>query len=112
MDLIQLLGLPVSKLSENAKIPFRFLPDVPTLLYDFARAIANEIQFNNERGNPTRLILHVGTVAQYNDLIKICNSESISWKNVFVFQMDELLDWQGRRLPVNHPFSFEGFLRR
>jgi glucosamine-6-phosphate deaminase len=26
--------------------------------------------------------------------------------------MDEFLDWQGRPIPVDHPLSFEGFMRR
>ena len=31
---------------------------------------------------------------------------------MFTFQMDELLDWQGRPLALDHPLSFEGFMRR
>ncbi|MEZ5365356.1 MAG: hypothetical protein R2748_24275 [Bryobacterales bacterium] len=26
--------------------------------------------------------------------------------------MDEFLDWQGRPIPVDHPLSFEGFMKR
>jgi mannose-6-phosphate isomerase-like protein (cupin superfamily) len=31
---------------------------------------------------------------------------------VYTFQMDEFLDWEGRPLPLDHPLSFEGFMRR
>jgi glucosamine-6-phosphate deaminase len=45
-------------------------------------------------------------------LVEITNREHISWKNVFIFQMDEFLDWQGRPIPATHPLNFEGFMRR
>jgi glucosamine-6-phosphate deaminase len=54
----------------------------------------------------------VGPVAQYPILVEITNRERIDWKHVHVFQMDEFLDWQGRPIPLTHPLSFEGFLRR
>ena len=62
--------------------------------------------------NRRRLILPVGPVAQYPKLAAICNREGISWENVYTFNMDEFLDWQGRPIPVHHPLSFEGFMRR
>lgn len=45
-------------------------------------------------------------------MVELSNRERISWNNAFVFQMDEFLDWQGRPLPLEHPLSFEGFMRR
>jgi glucosamine-6-phosphate deaminase len=91
---------------------FRLLPDVPALLDDFARSIAAEIRDRNARAEPARLILPVGPVAHYRTLAEITNRERISWKNVYTFNMDEFLDWQGRPLPLTHPLSFEGFMRR
>jgi glucosamine-6-phosphate deaminase len=51
-------------------------------------------------------------MGQYPRLAEITNRERISWRNVHVFQMDEFLDWQGRPIPVDHPLSFEGAMRR
>jgi len=112
MDLSRLMALPVDELRRTARMRFRLLPDIPTLLDDFARSIANEIQERNRRGEPTRLILPVGPVAHYRTLLDITRQERISWKNVFTFNMDEFLDWQGRPIPVDHPLSFEGYMRR
>ncbi len=106
-----LMQAPVDELRRQAKIPFRLLPDIPTLLEHFARSIADEIKLHNERGEPTRLILPVGPVKHYPKLVEITNREHISWKNVHVFQMDEFLDWQGRLIPESHPLSFVGFMR-
>lgn len=110
--LSRLMTMSVEELRRAARMPFRLLPDIPTLLQDFARSIADEIRGANARGEPARLILPVGPVAHYRTLAEITNRERISWKNVYTFNMDEFLDWQGRPLEVEHPLSFEGFMRR
>jgi glucosamine-6-phosphate deaminase len=107
----RLMELPLEELELHARLPFRLFADIPSLLTHFARSVAAEIQANNERGKPTRLILPVGPVAQYPQLAEITNRERIRWRDVWIFQMDEFLDWQGRPLPRSHPLSFEGCLR-
>ena len=108
----QLMTLPIEVLEKQSKTRFRLLPSREALIDDFARSIADQIRARNEQNLPTRLILPVGPVAQYPKLAAISNREGISWKNVFTFNMDEFLDWQGRPIPVDHPLSFEGFMRR
>lgn len=107
-----LMEMPVEELRRRARISFRLTPDIPSLLADFAAGIASAIEERNAQDAPTRLILPVGPVAQYKTLSEICNRRRISWRRVHVFQMDEFLDWQGRPIPVTHPLSFEGYLRR
>jgi glucosamine-6-phosphate deaminase len=51
-------------------------------------------------------------VDHYPRLVEICNRERISWRSVHAFHMDDYLDWQGRSLPLDHPLSFEGYMRR
>jgi glucosamine-6-phosphate deaminase len=104
--------MPVDAMGRQARIPFRLLPDISAVMDDFARSIANVIRTQNERGEPARLILPVGPVKQFPLLAEITNRERISWRKVFTFNMDEFLDWQGRSIPVEHPLSFEGFMRR
>src|ERR1700730_14937995 len=100
---MSLMAAPIAELRSQARIPFRLLPDKQSLLADFADSIASEIRAHNARGERTRLILPVGPIAQYRILVDRCNRERISWKNVFTFNMDEFLDWQGRPIPVSHP---------
>jgi glucosamine-6-phosphate deaminase len=107
-----LTSLSVDELARVARIPFRLLPDIPHLLGDFAASIADEIRAANREGRPARLILPVGPVRHYPILVEMTNRERISWRNVWVFQMDEFLDWQGRPIPTSHPLSFTGFLQR
>lgn len=96
----------------DSPIALTVLPDLPALFAHFARAIADEIATNNAAGRTTRLILPVGPVGQYPLLAELCNQESVSWRSVHVFLMDEYCDWQGRRIPMDHPLSFLGFARR
>ena len=111
-ELARLMELPVDELRRRARIPFRLLPDQASLISDFARSLVDQIRTHNQRGEPARFILPVGPVAQYRQVVEISNRERLSWKNVHTFNMDEFLDWQGRPIPVTHPLSFEGFMRR
>ena len=112
MTLEEQLNLPISELLHQARMGFRLFPDVSSMMDYLARSMADDILGANVRGEPVRWILPVGPVAQYARLIEITNRERISWKNVFTFQMDDFLDWQGRPLALDHPMSFEGFMRR
>ena len=106
------MTLPIEELRKRARVRFRIVENHASLIHDFATSIAEEIRMRNNQGLPTRLILPVGPVAQYAELVSLCNRERISWKDVFIFNMDEFLDWQGRPLPIEHPLSFEGYMRR
>lgn len=103
---------PVAELRRMARIPFRLLPDIPAVLEDMAQTVVGAIRTNNTVGAPTRMILPVGPTAHYARVVEISNRERISWRNVYTFNMDEFLDWQARPIPVTHPLSFEGFMRR
>jgi glucosamine-6-phosphate deaminase len=107
-----ILSIPANELAHASKVRLEIVPDLESLYLHFARGIAYEIKANNANGDPTRLILPVGPIGQYPLLVQICNQENISWKNVHTFNMDDYLDWQGRPLPLEHPLSFEGYMRR
>jgi glucosamine-6-phosphate deaminase len=102
----------VDELRRYAHTSFELLPDAPQLLDHFADSIAAVIRERNDRGERTRLILPVGPTKQYRRLVEITNRERLSWKNVWSFQMDEFLDWQGRPIPLDDPLSFTGFMER
>jgi len=77
-----------------------------------ARDMADEVKANNAAGRPTRWILPCGPTRQYPLFAEIVHAEQISLRNVHVFHMDDCLDWQGRPLPLDHRFSYEGWMRR
>lgn len=112
LDRKALLELPVEELRRRSRIPFELFADAGALLDHFADSIAAVVRESNQRGEPARLILPVGPTKHYARLVEITNRERLSWKNVWSFQMDEFLDWQGRPIPSEHPLSFTGFLER
>ena len=107
-----ILSIPADELAHRGKVRLEILPDLDALYDHFARSIAGEIADRNAAGQPTRLILPVGPVDHYPRLVEICNRERIGWQAVHAFHMDDYLDWQGRPLPLDHPLSFEGYMRR
>ena len=111
-EILRLTALPVDRLRQQARIPFRLLPTREALLHDMADAILDEVRAGNARNEPARLILPIGPVSHYRHVVEQSNRERLSWRNVHVFGMDEFLDWQGRPVPLDHPLSFEGHMRR
>lgn len=71
--------------------------------------MAEELIANNKVGKVTRWVLPSGPEDQYKTFIRRVNEERINLKNLWVFHMDEILDWQCRPYPVeNRPESCKG----
>jgi glucosamine-6-phosphate deaminase len=63
-------------------------------------------------GEEISIIVPVGPKGQYPILARMINESRLNLDSVTFFGMDDWLDWQGRPLPLEHPFSLEGFFRR
>lgn len=107
-----IVAVPAGRLNELGRIPVRIFPRASEMFGALARFTADFIKARNAAGEPTRLIFPVGPKKHYPLLVEICNRERISWRDCHCFNMDEWLDWQCRPLPLDHPFSLEGFMRR
>lgn len=107
-ELVELIASP--HLPKLTKVPYRTVSSPEDILDDFAKSILAEITAHNEAGEPTRLILPVGPVVQYDQVVAESNRRGLSWKSVYVFSMDEFLDWEGRPIPASHPMSFRGYM--
>jgi glucosamine-6-phosphate deaminase len=59
----------------------------------------------------TRAIIPCGPSCWYSPFVEMVNTKGISLKHLVVYHMDECLDWQGRELPLGHPYSFRGFMQ-
>jgi len=107
-----LLSMPMEEIDSWSPVKVIIFPDTRSLYEAFARSVATLIKRNNESGKETKIILPVGPTPQYPLLAEITNKERISWKNVWTFNMDEYLDWQGRPVPEDHPMSFKGYMKK
>ena len=110
-----LMALPAEELGAAARarsVTLRILADREALYADFAAALIAEIRSAADERRACRLIVPVGPRGQYPLFVRRCTAERVDLRHVHLFAMDEYLDWQGRCLPVSHPLSFRGFLRR
>jgi glucosamine-6-phosphate deaminase len=94
------------------KIPFRLVKDSQEMGEVMAWELVDEIKAANQRGTQFRAIIPCGPSCWYKPFTDLVNKENVSLKSCVIFHMDECLDWQGRELPRNHPYSFRGFMEK
>lgn len=99
-------------LRTDLRIPYQQVADAQILGALMAEELAAVIEDNNRRGLRTRAIIPCGPKCWYEPFVALVNSRGLSLKNLFVFHMDECLDWQGGILPRNHPYNFRTFMER
>lgn len=113
-ELFKWCKIPPAELPDHpqAKVKLRIVSTPQAMYEEFAAALLEEVRANNAAGRPTRWILPCGPRGQYPIFIERVNCERISLKNVHIFHMDDHLDWQGRHLPLDHPFCYQGWMTR
>lgn len=107
--LLQLSPAEVQKLAGKRLL---VCADIDELHRKMAEDMVSEIEANNSRRKPTRLILPVGPVGQYPYLASLINTRNISLSECWFFFMDEYCDEQGGAVGANHPLSFKGCAHR
>ncbi len=112
MTLSEMLTIPTEELSKHTDIPIAVLPDLPSLYRHIARQMADLVIANNKEGRPTKMIVPVGPTQQYPEFAAIVNEERIDCRNLWTFNMDEYLTWQGRPIPESHPMSFKATMKQ
>jgi glucosamine-6-phosphate deaminase len=113
-ELFEWCRIPPEDLENHPQARFK-LKIVPTKddVYRWAaQEMLDEVRQNNAAGHPTRWILPCGPKGQYPYFIQWANEQRLSLKNTHIFHMDDSLDWQARPLPLDHLFSYEGWMRR
>ena len=113
-DLYEWCKVPYDQLEHHPqrKVPFRLCADSAEMGQVMARELVDEIQARHAEGRGTRAILPCGPSCWYKPFTDLVNAERVHLWDLVVFHMDECLDWQGRELPRNHPYSFRGFMER
>jgi glucosamine-6-phosphate deaminase len=112
-ELYQWCSIPCEQLEKHPekKVSFRMVNNSVDMGLLMAHELADEIKANNLKNRPTRAIIPCGPACWYKPFTELINKENISLKNLVVFHMDECLDWQGRELPLRHPYNFRGFMQ-
>lgn len=102
--------IPMEELENHpeSKIRLKIYDDKNDVSVVTGNMMAEEVIENNKAGKPTKWILPAGPMGQYQYFADRVNKERISLKNVYVFHMDDFLDWQGRPFPeVDNYYSLK-----
>ncbi|MHB1415419.1 MAG: sugar phosphate isomerase family [Chloroflexota bacterium] len=111
-DMARLLAMPFAEIDDWSPVRVIVYPDWPAALQALAESMVGVVRENNRLGRPTSFIVPVGPTGQYPIAAALSNRERLSWRDVWLFNMDEYLDWQGRPIPEDHPMSFRAAMRR
>jgi glucosamine-6-phosphate deaminase len=110
-DLFAWCSIPRDELANQKNLKMKLLmeKDRSSIMEVVGNMMADEIIKNNYAGKITRWVLPAGPMDEYDTFIARVNREKISLKNLYVFHMDEFLDWEGRPFPVADTYeSLEG----
>ncbi len=110
-ELFRWCSIPVDELNKRDDLKARLLMrrDRAETMQMIGNMMADEVIQHNRDGKITRWILPAGPTDEYDIFIARVNEEKISLKNLFIFHMDEFLDWEGRPFPVADTYeSLEG----
>ncbi len=111
-DFQKMMSMPVQEIINWAKVGVNVVKDQHTVYKNMARSIADAIMDNNKQGTDTKLILPVGPTPQYPMLSDILNGGQVDLSRLWIFFMDEYLDWEGRLIPEDNPMSFRGYMQK
>jgi glucosamine-6-phosphate deaminase len=112
-DLLRICSIRVEDFEQHAAlVAYRIVKDSTEMGDVMSQELIDVIAENNARGQPTRAIIPCGPMAWYEPFCRKVNDRGMSLRALTVFHMDECLDWQGRTLPREHPFSFRGTMER
>lgn len=113
-ELYEWCSVPQSELENHPdlRLSLRIVEDSKKMGEMMARDFIEEIKKKNDNDESIRAIVPCGPKSWYGPFTRIINKENISLKNLYVFHMDECLDWQGRLLPKAHPYNFRGFMEK
>ena len=115
-DMKKLLSMPLDKIDKWSPIKVVVLSKWEDVSRTLAKAMIDKIKENNAAGKPSTFIIPAGSYARpplmYPYVVEMSVKEKISWKNVWTFNMDEVLDWTNRLVPETHPWSFYGSTKK
>jgi glucosamine-6-phosphate deaminase len=112
--LLEWCRIPADKLigHPGLRVPYRQVGDSAEMGLLMAEELAEVIDANNQKGLPTRAIIPCGPKCWYAPFTSLVNDRSLSLQKLYVFHMDECLDWQGQLLPAEHPYNFRSFMEK
>lgn len=101
-EIIDWCSIPLEELitKSDIKTKLEVRPNRTVMMEEIGNLMADEVVEHNKIGIPTKWVLPAGPCDEYDTFIQRVNTEQIDCRNLWVFHMDEFLDWQSRPYPV------------
>ncbi len=112
--LLEWCAIPAAELIDHPqrRVPFRMVEDSTEMGRVMAEELVDAVVEARGEGRGLRVILPCGPMAWMAPFARIINDRKVSLHDLEVFHMDECLDWQGREIAHDHPYSFRGTMER
>ena len=104
--------IPPEKLGEGSPIALEVCDHEVDMYWKVALEVLETIEENNEKGEPTVMVVPYGPVGPYARIAYLVNKNRISLKNCVFINMDEYLNEDLTYIDINHPLSFRGGMER
>jgi glucosamine-6-phosphate deaminase len=110
--LAEWLAIPPDELAARSPLGLTIVESREDLYRHFAQDMFDELAAAARAGEELSIIVPVGPRGHYGMLAGMINEARLDLGSVTFFGMDNWLDWQGRPLPLEHPFNLEGIFQR
>jgi glucosamine-6-phosphate deaminase len=106
-ELLNWCSIPYQELENNSDLKTKLVieKDRGTMMRTIGNIMTEEVIEHNKAGIITKWVLPAGPCDEYDTFIERVNRERISLKNLWIFHMDEFLDWEGRPYPVGDTYE-------
>lgn len=100
------------KLHENTSIDLRVCESEVDMYWRVAIDVIEVIKANNEKNEPTVMVVPYGPLGPYARLVYLVNKYRISLKNCVFMNMDEYMENENEYVDIDDPLSFRGGMDR
>ena len=105
-------SIPVSELGKGSNIKLDVCEAEVDMYWKVAIEVLECIKENNDKGEPTVMVVPYGPLGPYSRLVYLVNKYRISLKNCVFMNMDEYMKNENEYIDENDPLSFRGGMKR
>lgn len=106
------MNYSINQLGVDSPIKLRILPTEADVFDAMAKDMFGYLKESARTGKPVCMVVPVGPVGQYEQLVRLLNESKVSCKNAVFINMDEYCDEAGNWVAKDDPVSFRGYMEK
>ncbi len=108
----QYLRVPEADLGKGTSVTVEVVKGMDEIAASMAAEMMTVVDAAQAQGRCATMIIPVGPVDQFPVLAEMINQGGKDWRQVVLINMDEYLTEDEQWIPVDHPLSFRGYMKR